>query len=377
MGIKYIGYYTTPDISPKRNAPLAGRNKMNYTIDVLSDVFGVVEILSPVNVIKGEKGTAGQIIDIKENVTLRLFRNFTNCNRLLARINFSLSRWLLLIHLLLHTNRDTVVLAYHSLALVRILKIAHKIKKFKLILEVNEIYSDVTPDVEKQRSKELSIIKQADAYLFPNDLMSDKLNENNKPYAVQYGILTPVAKLCEKRDDGKIHVVYAGTLDPAKGGAVAAASAAAHLPANYHLHILGFGSPRMVKNIKDIVNEINSKSASTLSYDGTLDGEDFTRFLQSCHIGLSTQNPDAKFNATSFPSKILTYLANGLQVVSIDIPAISQSAMSSDIYLYSNQSAKEIADAILSVNDFNPKSDLLNRLDRSFRAQLAEIREKL
>ena len=81
-----------------------------------------------------------------------------------------------------------------------------------------------------------------------------------------------------------------------------------------------------------------------------LSGEDYIRFIQSCDIGLSTQNPDAAFNATSFPSKVLSYLANGLRVVSIRIPAIEQSAVGSKLFYYEKQTPEEIAKAILAVN---------------------------
>ena len=86
-----------------------------------------------------------------------------------------------------------------------------------------------------------------------------------------------------------------------------------------------------------------------MSYDGLLSGEDYIRFIQSCDIGLSTQNPDAAFNATSFPSKILSYMANGLRVVSIRIPAIEQSAVGDMLIYYDKQTPQEIARAIRAV----------------------------
>lgn len=51
--IKYIGYYATPETTPARNVPLAGRNKMDYTIEVLSKIVDRVEILSPATITKG------------------------------------------------------------------------------------------------------------------------------------------------------------------------------------------------------------------------------------------------------------------------------------------------------------------------------------
>lgn len=68
---------------------------------------------------------------------------------------------------------------------------------------------------------------------------------------------------------------------------------------------------------------------------------------------MSTQDPSAAFNSTSFPSKILVYLANGLKVVSIRIPAIEQSAVVDSLVFYDKQTPEKIAEAILSASKDN------------------------
>lgn len=374
--IKYIGYYATPDCTPARDVPLAGRNKMDYTIEVLSKIVDSVEIISPATITKGQKLTCSTIQQIRPNVRLRLFGNIANKNKVTAYFNFVASRLQLLCYLLRYTDKDSIVLAYHSLALIKIIRFAKRLRKFKLILELNEIYSDVNPKYEKYRKDETSIINVADAFIFPNELMSDLFNSKKRDYAVCSGIYKHTPRCSQKFKDGKIHVVYAGTLDPSKGGG-AAAAAAAELPANYHIHILGFGSPQQVEDFKWRVNEIQAKSEATLSYDGVLDGLDFLTFLQKCDIGLSTQTPNAKFNDTSFPSKVLTYLANGLQVVSIDIPAISKSKLASAIKFYANQNPQDIANAIRSVTDFTPHYELLDYLDVSFESDVTNMINKM
>ncbi len=370
--IKYIGYYATLESTPARNVPLAGRNKMDYTIEVLSKIVDRVEILSPATITKGQKSTCTNVQQIRSNVSLRLFGNIANKNKVTAYFNFVVSRLQLMCYLLWHTDKDSIVLAYHSLALIKIIRLAKRFRKFKLVLELNEIYSDVNPKYEKYRKDESSIIKAADAFIFPNELMSGIFNSKGREYAVCSGIYKSTPRNSHRFNDGKIHAVYAGTLDPSKGGA-AAAAAVAYLPKNYHIHILGFGSSKQVEDFKLLVHEIQTNSEATLSYDGVLDGIDFLKFLQKCDIGLSTQTPDAKFNDTSFPSKVLTYLANGLQVVSIDIPAISKSKLAPAIKFYTRQNPQEIASAIRSVTNFTPHYALLENLDVQFRLELSNL----
>ena len=144
------------------------------------------------------------------------------------------------------------------------------------------------------------------------------------------------------------------------------------------MHILGFGNEEETKSMKDLISEVSKKSVATVTYDGLLSSEEYIRFIQSCDIGLSTQNPDAAFNATSFPSKILSYMSNGLRVVSIRIPAIEGSAIGKYMYYYDKQTPEEIAKAIMTVNlndDYNGRQ-VISKLDAEFSYDIAKLMEK-
>ena len=128
-----------------------------------------------------------------------------------------------------------------------------------------------------------------------------------------------------------------------------------------------------------VIEENSFEEHAKVTYEGLLTGEEYIEFLQACDIGLSTQNPDAQFNNTSFPSKILSYMANGLRVVSIRIPAIEQSAVGDLVAYYDYQSAEEIAKAICKVN-IDEKYDSRTRirnLNEVFKNELREMLEEL
>ena len=143
------------------------------------------------------------------------------------------------------------------------------------------------------------------------------------------------------------------------------------------MHIIGFGNSKDTKTVTDLISEISKKTEATITYDGLLSGEEYIQFLQKCDIGLSTQIPEAAYNETSFPSKILSYMANGLRVVSIRIKAIEISEVGQAVYYYEEPNPESIANAIISI-DLNKPHDsreLIRRLDVNFTENIKKLLE--
>lgn len=262
------------------------------------------------------------------------------------------------------------MITYHSLGYFDVIRWAKKICGFNLVLEVEEIYSDVSPMSNYWRNLEFKMFDIADAFILSNDLLDGKINKYRKPSIVIYGTYKVEQKIVEKFNDGKIHAIYAGTFDANKGGAQIAIQAAEYLPENYHIHICGFGTEQDTENIKRMIKYEQKSSKATITYDGLKKGIEFIEFLQSCHIGLSTQKPDGEYNDTSFPSKVLTYMSNGLAVVTIRIPVLEKSAIADVLTFYETPNGKALADAIKHCNYQQSSSELLNKLDRSFKQEL-------
>lgn len=268
---------------------------------------------------------------------------------------------------------DTLWL-YHTYYIEWLFILIAKIKKLRLIFEIEEIYADVNENKCK-KWLEFKAFKNADAYVFPTQQLNRIINKHNKPSVIIEGTykVEPAQVVPSNKDI--IHVIYAGTLDPRKGGAMAAAAAAEYLPEGYHIHILGFGSGNQIQYIEKQIKQIQQKTKCKVSFDGLKIGEEYNCFLQNCHIGLSTQNPNAAFNATSFPSKILSYLANGLHVVSIRLPAIEESAVNDLLTYYDKQTPQEIAKAIMAVDLKAPydSRERLKQLDQKFQEDLQKL----
>lgn len=377
--IFYLGYYDLPD--GKTDVVLAATNKMSYIINVLAESGYTVEVVSASASKRGERYTGGTR-QVRENVSLTTFDSHTCKNGFARVVNRRIFLSRLKRYLKNQITAGDTVLIYHSLGYYKLYKWLVERLKANVILEVEEIYTDVGKTRFVTSEKEERSLSYANAYIFPTQLLDEKINKTHKPTVIIHGTYGVEADKKCKFDDEKIHVqnkriihcVYAGTFDPRKGGA-AAAAAAAYLPDSYHIHILGFGSDEEVQKMKALITEISKSSKAKVTYDGLLSGEEYIRFIQSCDIGLSTQNPDAEFNSTSFPSKILSYMANGLRVVSIKIPAIEKSAVGNYMYYYNNQTPEEIAEAIKSVdlNDNYNGREIIAGLDKQFIESIKRI----
>lgn len=377
--IKYIGFYDIHDSKYKRNGSLAAINKMNYIANSISKLGIKVNIISPSWIVENKNIIARkEYIKIKDNINLMNIPSFGAKSRILRYIRTKISSIYLFMYLLKNVKKEEEIIVYHSLALLRPVLYAKNIKKFKVILEVEEIYTDVVNKKKKVRDLEFKMIKSAEKYIFSTEILNETLNLKNKPYSIIYGTYQVEKDMECKFDDDKIHVVYAGTFDPRKGGAAAAAAVAEYLDEKYHIHIIGFGSEDEKIGLQNLIKEVSKKTKCTVTYDGLYKGEEYIKFLQKCDIGLSTQTPNAQYNDTSFPSKVLSYMANGLRVVSIRIKALEKSKISDLLYYYENDSPQEIANAIKSIDLLQPYNsrNKIQDLDKKFIKDIKELLEK-
>lgn len=365
--IYYLCYFDIPEhADQQRNFVLAATTKSGYEAKAFVKAGYEVEIVSASGTCGGNF-CPGSVTQLSENISLRLFDAKpakTTVQRVFAR------RFLkkqLKSYLLENVTENDTLLVYHSLAYMDLVREVKEKKHPKLILETNEVYADVTGN-EKIRPKEMAFLQSADGYVLSTELLLEKVNPQNKPFTVNYGIFAPEKKQFEPLfHDGKIHCVYAGVLEPRKGAGTAIA-AAKFLPENYHIHIIGFGSEQDTAEIQRQIAEISEQTACTVTFDGKKSGDEYLQFLQSCQVGFATQSSEAAFNATSFPSKVLSYLSNGLRVVSVRIKAIETSKVADLMYFYDGDSPKAVAEAMKSI-DFSDGYDsrkCLSDLDEMF-----------
>lgn len=365
--IKYVGFYDPLNSPENRVYSVAAVSKMNYVAKTLANIGYNVNIISPSwnsDSITSKLFFKSRIVKIDDNIFCRQWFSFYTNIRILRYIKIVLTLFWLFAYLLIHTRRGEKIIVYHSPWLSYPVLLAKKIRNFELVLELEEIYADITSLSKWFDKQELKIIQQSDKYILASDLLVKKI-PSNKPFVILYGAYPRVK--CEESffNDGKIHILYAGIIDTAKAGAFLAIEIARYLPENYIIHIIGFGDVDLLN--KKII-EINNSSLCKVVFDGEKRGKEFIDYCYNCNIGLSTQRSTGEYLNTSFPSKIISYLSMGLEVVSGDIECVKISKIGSLINYYQVDDPKYVAQTILNVKitDKNNKIRVIESLDNEF-----------
>ena len=367
-----IYYLIHFDNKTNRNVTPSAITKGKYVASALASCSSEVEIVSLAYPTKDSQDEV--YYQVSENVICHLFKGKYSNNRIIRYLNHKLYDKKIRKYLKQNVKKDDIIVVYHSLSNMKLVKYIKKNITDKIVYEVEEIYGDVIND-EKAKIKELKAFKNASSYIFSNDYLNSIINTKQLPYVTCYGTYEIPTLYKESFNDNLIHCLYAGTLAQNKG-ALNAINVAKYLPNNYLIHILGFGSEKDIADIKNAVNEVNNSYGTTkVIYEGLKLNEEYLKFIQKCQIGLCTQNIDAAFNTTSFPSKILSYMSNGLEVVGVNIAAIKNSKVGQYIQFYNVPDEKEIANAILNINLNNKTNnvDVVKELDKEFKEDLKDM----
>lgn len=372
--IYFISYYTNNTVY--KHYVLSMINKIDYVINTLIDNNCNVHMIS---IPEGNKNfllkfIRKSIYAEKQRLVKEEAPTITSKIRFI-RILSKISQKTWLLFKLLFLPKNSTIIVYHSLSLIRIVLFVKQVKSFKVIVECEEIYNDIHPNRFINKSLEELFIQKMDGYIFSTELLNAKYNKTNKPYCILYGIYKQNKIVTEKYNDGKIHLIYSGTFDYEKKGAQNAIYASDYLDEKYVLHVIGFGSSYECDYIKKIINERKNNKCKII-FDGIKIGEDYILYLQKCHIGLSTQSSQGVYNDSSFPSKILTYFSNDLDIVSIKINVLQKSKINHFINYYDNENPQKIASAIKNIKHYDTKL-VMKQLDKSFKNEIVSLINKV
>lgn len=357
--IQYIGLYDTDAFkTEKRSYTLSAVNKMNYIIQALQKAGYRVRVVSPAWTGHAEGRFPKRTTPISDNAELVCCSTFGAKGKLRRLFRILHSMFWLFWYLMKNTKKEESVLVYHTVYFSLPVRLAKFFRRFRLILETEEVYDNATKLAFPLNVMEKKLLAAADSYLFSTELLA-KSFDTNKPYACCNGIYAPAKRLAEPLQDGKIHLLYTGIIDFEKRGAFNAVEATRYLDENYVLHILGFGE---TEKLCARIQELNQTNRCQIIFDGLRQGDDFIRYCEQCHIGLSTQSMSGAYLQTSFPSKILSYLSMGLSVVSCYVECVSACKIGDLVSYYHKDDPQEIAKAIRQVSVQEGNAVILNRM---------------
>lgn len=347
--MKYICEYQIPVKNNEgRYFALSACDKASYIHSVLNRIGYTVEIISP----SFSKKTSRRRTDIISSKVTLLSGFSLGWVGPLTRVFSRLSAMLwFFCFLLFECKKGETIIIYHGIQNAPVLVLAKRIKRFKYILEVEEIYSSLQlgKELKWRRWLEKNIIRISDAFIFASKNLEQRCNIYHRPYLIAHGSYIVEPHLSNKIQDGKIHVVYAGLIENKKN-AFYSCCIAKYLDKNYVVHIIGYGNEPDISNLKKKIEEQNKTSDCKVQYDGLKRGYEYLSYLQSCHIGICPLSKCSDYQQACFPSKITSYLSNGLFVVTTDNEVLKTSVYSSFLSFVKNDSPEAFAKSIIQTN---------------------------
>lgn len=144
----------------------------------------------------------------------------------------------------------------------------------------------------------------------------------------------------------EVHFLYSGSLDRVRGVDLIL-EALQFLPREgWRLELSGDGELR--ESVAKMAQ--NSEWRGHLTYHGVLSTEANNRLMATCHVGLNCQRKSDPVSDVTFPSKVFTYLASGLLVLSSQASAVEPLCGNACFY-YAEESPQSLAAAMRAVMD--------------------------
>lgn len=367
--IYYFGYYTK-NSNPNNFLEFPGcSNKMSYIVNSIksSNISLTVICLG-----ESRDGANHKSKDLKVDSLENNFFVGTMKYKIFSRLYL----YFQIINILLFKVKKTdTIIFYHTYYLIFLFKFFKKIKKFNLIIEVEESYKAAWGKSDAEIYNEIQYLKGADAYIYVNDLLPSII-ENTKPYVVCYGAYDIKDYQPLNKSHKQKRIVYAGLIAEKDDSDIyLAVNAMKYLDSSYSLSILGYGSNNALKKIKQYIVENNL--STNIVYEGFLKGDDYINFLKKCDFAINPRVLSDRLSDYTFPSKVLAYLSVGLPVVSTPIRCIKESKVSGLVSFSESTDPLSFSNAIKSLNlNTNPTSTIVS-LDKAFIVDLRRLLENV
>lgn len=311
----YIGWYISPLLENEYTGNVPGKLKMRYIAKKIVESGNQLTVLSLAEK-KGEFFYSKKV-HVEGDIKIIYTGGCGRKGKIWRFINEGMKKIQFCFYILKECKKDDTIILYHSVTYTKLLARLKHFFNRKVVCEVEEIYGYSAIEDKVWVNKEIEAIKKMDLFIFVNAGIPKLLGIDQSKYVVSYGVCNIPERQNERFDDGKIHVVYAGTVENRKLGAMTAVETAQYLSEEYVVHIIGFGKQDAINSLQAEIQKVNQSvgNHALVQYDGYKSGEELDQFLFQCHIGLSSNVMRPNFANNSFPSKVITYMCHDLSVV--------------------------------------------------------------
>jgi len=244
-------------------------------------------------------------------------------------------------------------------------------RKYKLIVEFEELYGLIGTS----RYKRLFLIsenygiKKGSGFIACSEEIAKHIRNSRgqvPPIAVSSGyfgsLIPPVPQL---RNEGKLNVLYSGTLDDRRG-VKRLVDTIADLGDVANLLITGTGP------LKDYVAN-RAQLCENIRYLGVLPEDMYQQMLTEADVCINPTPRDTAFSQHSFPSKITYYLSHSKIVVSTKLDVIQSSPYKNMIIYYDDVKPESLKETLIYIRDH---FELLSKRSERFLKEISIIQKR-
>ena len=279
--------------------------------------------------------------------------------------------WWLTKTLLKSTERGEQIIVYHSMRYIVPIFVLKLFKRIRVLLYVGEFFQTLYPMSRWKQMLEKRYIAMGDAYIFVTRLLVEQVSKLRKQpfeYALLYGPYRSEENVAEQMEFSPLtRLLYVGKISSDKG-IDRTLALAKYLDSTFEIRIVGYCEQYSEDSLLANIAQSNEQHACKIYFDGLKYGDEYIQYVQHCQLGLVLQDMDATYNTNSFPSKVLSFLANGLEVIAPNIPTIGSSPFVNSVYLYEDENPANIAEIIKTIDLSKKRNDatLLDALREEF-----------
>ncbi|NUU95817.1 hypothetical protein XO10_05920 [Marinitoga sp. 1135] len=344
---------------------LAGEKRVKYLLNILKNI----KKIKTVYILNNKRKSFFFVKKkYKNSIYIGNFFSLFPFNYFFSSLNF-------LLFLLLEVKKEDIIITYNFRPEMAVsILLAKKIKKFKLIIEFEEIYSFFSRKFKLFKFLEILGIKEAEGFITCSTKIKDIIKEinNNSPVVLSYGypfILNNISSLKKKKSNNNI-LLYSGRIDEERGlfNFIRIFNELIKENENYKLCITGDGP------LKDKLIRITQKNKN-IKYLGILKDSEYKKFIiENVDICVNPQPAKSKFSKVSFPSKITYYASLGKCIVSTKMEAALNSPYKDFISFYDEGNKESLEYAIKRCIEKNKeKNKNLKKIEKIIENEKKEI----